>query len=45
MYLLYSVNPKMVDAHVIEEYPRNVIKLEAAFSTEAVYKEYVARLR
>jgi transposase-like protein len=30
---------------VIEEYPRNLIELEAAFSTEAACRDYLARLR
>jgi transposase-like protein len=30
---------------VIEEYPRNLMELEAAFSTEAACREYLARLR
>jgi hypothetical protein len=30
---------------VIEEYPRNLIELEAAFSTEAASRDYLARQR
>jgi hypothetical protein len=30
---------------VIEEYPRNLIELEAAFSTETACRDYLARLR
>ena len=30
---------------MLEEYPRNQIELEAAFSTEAACREYLARLR
>jgi len=44
-YLLDSGNPKMQYAVVIEEYPHNLIELEAAFSTEAACRDYLARLR
>jgi hypothetical protein len=30
---------------VIEDYPRNLKELEAAFSTKAVCRDYLARLR
>ena len=35
----------MLYAVVIEEYPRNLIELEAAFPTEAACRAYLARLR
>jgi hypothetical protein len=42
---LTQLTPGMQYAGVFEEYPRNQIRVDAAFSTEAARRYYLARLR